>query len=198
MCIRDSHYATLDNFDLTALNTLFSDMICDAEEVVRAGAPDGVLKRRRRAFMRYQGQGHEIEILLPDRPLEQGDVAELRRLFEIEYSRQFSRTVPGMTIEILDWAVEIASEADALDAYSARGPGQAVQTDQHRRILCDVTGRWRDAAVYDRSSLKRGDRFDGPALIIEPQTTTFVSADFRAELDAGGNIWLTRVSEGSE
>ena len=43
-----------------------------------------------------------------------------------------------------------------------------------------------------------GDHLSGPALIIEPQTTTFVSADFSANMDGGGNIWLNRNREGGE
>jgi hypothetical protein len=32
----------------------------------------------------------------------------------------------------------------------------------------------------------------GPALIVEPQTTTLLSADFTASIDAGGNIVMER------
>ena len=46
----------------------------EAISVVRAGAPEDALTQRRQAFMRYHGQGHEIEILLPDRALEQDDI----------------------------------------------------------------------------------------------------------------------------
>jgi N-methylhydantoinase A len=65
-----------------------------------------------------------------------------------------------------------------------------------RQILCDVTGDWCAAAIYDRTTLAAGDHFDGPALIFEPQTTTFVSADFSARIDGGGNIWLDRRKDG--
>ena len=75
-------------------------MMDQAEAVVKAGKPEGPLTRRRHAFMRYHGQGHEIEIPLPDRELEGADIPALRRSYEEEYSRQFSRSVPGMTIDI--------------------------------------------------------------------------------------------------
>jgi N-methylhydantoinase A len=196
-----SRYSTLDALDaldLGGLNAFFNAMIDEAEAVVRAGAPEGLLTRRRQAFMRYHGQGHEIEIPLPDRALEEADIPALRRAFEEEYSRQFSRAVPGMKIEILNWALEVASEPPALEHYAKTRVKQPAQPSGQRRILCDVTGKWREAEIHDRAALRPGDHLDGPSLIIEPQTTTFVSADFSAHVDGGGNIWLTRNREGDQ
>lgn len=190
-----SRYDTLTTVDLNGLNAFFDGMINDAESVVRAGVPDGPLTQRRVGFMRYHGQGHEIEVALPNRALTQADIPALRNAFEVEYSRQFSRAVPGMTIEILNWAVEVSSQPSALRRVSDITTEQTAEPMGARRILCDFTGVWREAAVYDRDGLRPGDRLAGPALIIEPQTTTFVSADFSARVDAAGNIWLHRQGE---
>ncbi|MFV1878608.1 hydantoinase/oxoprolinase family protein [Nioella sp.] len=190
-----SRYDTLTTLDLKGLNAFFDGMIDDAQSVVRAGVPDGPLTRRRVGFMRYHGQGHEIEVPLPDRALTEADIPALRNAFEVEYSRQFSRAVPGMTIEILNWAVEVSSQPSALRRVSDTATEQTAEAMGARRIMCDVTGVWREAAVYDRDGLRPGDRLAGPALIIEPQTTTFVSADFSARVDAAGNIWLHRHGE---
>ena len=193
-----SSYATLEALDLEGLNAFFDEMNDEALSVVRAGAPEGALTQRRQAFMRYHGQGHEIEIPLPDRALEEDDIPGLRRAFEDEYSRQFSRSVPGMTIEILNWSLEVSSEPRALEHYPEPSTKQRAEPNGHRSILCDVTGEWREAEIHDRAALRPGDHLSGPALIIEPQTTTFVSADFSANVDGGGNIWLYRKREGGE
>ncbi|WP_298938316.1 hydantoinase/oxoprolinase family protein [uncultured Ruegeria sp.] len=190
-----SRYDTLTTLDLNGLNAFFDGMIDDAQSVVRAGVPDGPLTRRRVGFMRYHGQGHEIEVALPNRALTEADIPALRNAFEVEYSRQFSRAVPGMTIEILNWAVEVSSQPSPLRRVSDTTTEQTAEAMGARRILCDVTGAWREAAVYDRDGLRPGDRLAGPALIIEPQTTTFVSVDFSARVDAAGNIWLHRQGE---
>ncbi|NDW46392.1 hydantoinase/oxoprolinase family protein [Ruegeria sp. PrR005] len=193
-----SRYDTLDTLDIGGLNAFFDAMIDEAQAVVRAGAPEGPLTIRRQAFMRYHGQGHEIEIALPDRPLEAADIADLRRAFEAEYSRQFSRAVPGMTIEILNWALDVCSAAPALRQYPQVQGRQAARPVGKRCILCDVTGDWRAAEVFERAALEPGDHLSGPALIIEPQTTTFVSADFGAQVDGSDNIWLTRKAEDAQ
>ncbi len=192
-----SKYCTLDTLDLEGLNRFLDDMITEAETVVRAGVPNGPLTQRRVGFMRYHGQGHEIEVALPDRRLTAGDIPALLAAFETAYSHQFSRAVPGMTVEVLNWAVEVSSEPTPLRRYDNDTPKRTKPEPMgSRQILCDVTGDWCAAAIYDRTTLAAGDHFDGPALIIEPQTTTFVSADFSARIDGGGNIWLDRRKDG--
>ncbi len=187
-----SRYAKLDHLDLDDLNQFFDAMIDEAQAVVRAGAPEGRLLCRRQAFVRYHGQGHEIEIPLPDRALRSDDISALRQAFEAEYSRQFSRAVPGMQIEILNWALDVSTKAEVLSPQVQPETSQRAVPVGHRHILCEVSGSWRQADLFDRSALRPGDWLEGPALIVEPQTTTFVSTDFTAQIDGGHNIWLIR------
>ena len=92
--------------------------------------------------MRYHGQGHEIEIQLPDRALGAEDIPALRQAFEEEYSRQFSRAVPGMTIEILNWALEVSSRATCPVKPIRQPPAaQRVQPMGHRSHLVRRHGR---------------------------------------------------------
>ncbi|MEM1045500.1 MAG: hydantoinase/oxoprolinase family protein [Pseudomonadota bacterium] len=190
-----SYYATLETLDIDALNALFDAMAREAEAVVRAGAPEVALAQRRVAFMRYHGQGHEIEIALGLDALQPADVNRVKAAFEAEYSRQFGRVVPGMTIEVLNWGLSVSSEAPALaDPPNARTP-RPVTAEKTRRIWCTIAETWREAGLFLRSDLRPGDFLCGPALIVEPQTTTFVSADFGARIDGGGAIWLTSSEE---
>lgn len=193
-----SFYTTLDNLDVGDLNDLLAEMTTEADKVVRAGAPSGNIVRRRVAFMRYHGQGHEIEIELPNRPLRETDVDALKQDFETEYQRHFSRSVPGMVVEVLNWGVSVSSGGKALAKSGASDTDNRIEAEETRDILCDVTGHVREAGVFDRSNLTAGDKLAGPALIVEPQTTTFVSADFHANVDQYGIIWLIRNEETGE
>ena len=186
-----SHYTTLDALDSEEINDLLSNMQAEAIEVVRAGAPTGALNQRRVAYMRYKGQGHEIEIELDSQKLTASDIASLSDAFETEYRRQFGRRVPGMTIEVLNWGLSVSSSAPTLTNTPPTPSKRQIKATSIRKVWCNISEDWRDAGVFDRSELQPGDTFDGPALIIEPQTTTFVSADFRSQIDARGNIWLT-------
>ncbi len=187
-----SRYARLDRIDIAQINALFDEMAAESDSVVRAGAPDRELMHKRSAFMRYHGQGHEIEVVLPDRNLTTDDIPQLVTDFEEEYSRQFSRAVPGMTIEILNWAIKTSTISKTSPPTPKRVASQKVGSKVTRSICCEVTGSTVKAAVLERATLQAGDTMYGPALIIEPQTTTYVSADFSAEVDAELNLILTR------
>lgn len=187
-----SRYSMLQTLDFAAVNRLFASMVSEALDVVRQGAAEAEVIVSRTAFMRYHGQGHEIEIALPDRDLELSDIAPLTKSFETAYARQFSRPVPGMEIEILNWSVRVATGAEAIQPVAATPAARAFAAPATRSITCDITGARREAAFVMRDALAPGDRLAGPALIAEPQTTTFVGTDFDAEVDASGNLVLTR------
>jgi len=48
------------------------------------------------------------------------------------------------------------------------------------------------ASTVHRSALRIGERLQGPAVIYESTTTTYVDADFSYGLDANGCVLLTR------
>ncbi|MDW3221587.1 MAG: hydantoinase/oxoprolinase family protein [Paracoccaceae bacterium] len=187
-----SRYEVLSRLDLSAVNPLLDQITAEALIIVRQGDAAGDITTRRIAFMRYHGQGHEIEIELPNRALRLEDVASLREAFETAYARQFSRPVPGMIIEILNWSVHVSTAAAATrNPIKAHEP-RMITPDQTRELYCDVTGRARRANFIDRSTLVPGDTLEGPVLIAEPQTTTFVGADFSLCVDGHRNLILSR------
>lgn len=190
-----SRYTNLDNLDPNAIDAFLNDLETEAVAVVLSGAPKSDLHTRRVAFMRYHGQGHEIEIELPNSALTQAALADLKNHFELEYSRQFSRIVPGMTIEILNWGVTVSSHAPTLKPALRTAENRIREATEFREITCDVSGETILAGVFDRADLQSGEQIIGPALILEAQTTTLVSADFSAFIDLGGNIWMTRTQE---
>jgi len=192
-----SQYAILEEMNYESVNRLFSDMIDEATEVVRQGDSLGALTTKRAAFMRYSGQGHEIEIQLPDRSLADADLKHLTTLFEIQYAKQFSRPVPGMKIEILNWSVSVSTQTKRQTALAKTIEPTARSLNNSVLIWCDVANTERKAVTVPRAELQPGDRIMGPTLITEPQTTTFVAADFVADVDTNGNLLLTRITEGA-
>tara|TARA_B100000676_G_scaffold11911_1_gene10899 strand:- start:1878 stop:3980 length:2103 start_codon:yes stop_codon:yes gene_type:complete len=192
-----SQYSFLKQLDTGAINLLFGDMIEEALAIVRQGAGDNQIDTKRSAFMRYHGQGHEIEIPLPDRSLTHTDIGVLVREFEEEYRRQFSRPVPGMEIEILNWGLRVTTRTESLPVETIQTERRDVVPNSTREIICDIDGTKKSAAFIHRDSLSPGDQFSGPALVAEAQTTTLVSEDFSAHVDAVGNLVLIQQSKRS-
>ncbi|MFA3916869.1 hydantoinase/oxoprolinase family protein [Ruegeria hyattellae] len=191
-----SRYARLGTLPVAQINALFDQMLGEAEAVVAQGAGDAERLTRRSAFMRYAGQGHEIEIPLPGHPLTQSDLPRLIEAFEVEYRSQFSRPVPGMEIEILNWSLRVSTQSAPVSQQAENLCIRSYFSAQTTPIICDVDGTPKQADLVKRKTLQPGDQIQGPALITEPQSTTLVSSDFTAQVDAMGNLVLTRHAIG--
>ena len=187
-----SQYSLLNSIDFDAINHLLKDMSEQAKQVVRQGAPNAMLQTTCSAFMRYHGQGHEIEIPLNTKQLSPDDLSELQQKFETEYAFQYSRVVPNMEIEILNWAVKVTTDDQPPSPLSVEIDQQMIQACETRTIICDHTCQQIQASIYHREKLNPGDTFAGPALVVEPQTTTLVSSDYRAHIDYALNIIMTK------
>lgn len=128
------------------------------------------------------------------RDVTEADLPKLRASFEMEYTRQFSRTVPAMLIEVLNWGVSVSSRVPTPPTIGTPPDMGATDCVEHRRITCDLSGATIEVAVFERSGLPPGTRLSGPALIVEPQTTTLVSRDFHVHVDGADNLWLTQLA----
>ena len=189
------HYARMAEHDVAAVNALLDAMQEEATAVVRAGAGDAPLIVTRTAFMRYRGQGHEIEVAIPDGALDTGQVARLVAAFEADYARLFGRIVPGMALEVMNWSVRVSTPSEAAPRAGDRATRGAPEPAGTRTLTLGQAGEATVAACFRRADLVLGDTIAGPALIVEPQTTTFVSPRFEARIDTAGNIVMTRREE---
>src|SRR5262249_37310749 len=74
------------------------------------GAPNAKLVETRTADMRYRGQGHEITVDLPPGEFNAGSREKLIKLYEDGYAATFGRTIPGLSVEIMNWTLRLAAE----------------------------------------------------------------------------------------
>ncbi len=202
-----SRYMRLAAFDLRAANALLEEMRAEARGVVRQGAGDAAeLEETCQAYMRYVGQGHEIVVPIAAPVLESGDPEPLARSFDAEYTRLFSRTLPGQEREILSWTLTVTARPEPSGASTGAGPArfspnpQAGETNDlpppattDRQLFDADRAAWVTAAVHDRRTLTRGTVVSGPAVIVEEQTTTVVPDGFQAALNALGYLILERT-----
>jgi N-methylhydantoinase A len=186
-----SRYMRLDTFDADGANALVDAMQREATAHARAAAGERPVLVRRSAFMRYAGQGHEITILLPDRPLVAADATTFRQEFEREYARLFARFIPNALIEIMSWVV-LATTATEPPARLEAVAALAAPAHVGERSVFDARlGRRLAVPVFERHRLGPGTTLKGPALIVEEGTSTYASPSFDVSVDAGGALVLT-------
>ena len=181
-------------FDIEQVRRLFDNMESEARKVVQAGAPGVKLDQQRLAFMRYAGQGHEIEIPLPGGKLGPGLGKEIRQRFDRLYEQQYGRTVPNVDVEIINWAFVASTPVATTRKHGPPRTRRRPKAEGQRKIFWGQSRKMLDLPCYQRETLQPGDALNGPALITEAQTTTLVSPGFNAVIDRAGNIILTAVN----
>jgi N-methylhydantoinase A len=187
-----SLYTRFARFDLAAVNALLAGMGAEAREVVARGAFGAEVEERRLAYMRYVGQGHEIAVPLPARELAAEDVPALRALYDAEYARFYDRPVPGSDVEVLSFAVTVATRAEralpAAEVHDAPAPAPI----RRQRVRDTATGEVAEWPVYARDAMPPGARVEGPCVVAEDETSTLVGPGWSCRVDGLGYVELVR------
>ncbi len=191
-----SLYCRLSSFDAKAVANLIGEMESDACAIVRAGAQDGDLVEKRVAFMRYDGQGHELEVTVPAGAITRETGEILKQNFEAMYLELFGRLVPGVDIEIINWAFVAATKTPPPESAVIPDTQRDVTASTETSIYSRQDEKMISVSTFARSDLEIGDRVEGPALITELQTTTLVESGFQAVIDSAENIIMTRIARG--
>jgi len=151
-------------------------------------AKDEPTRMRRRAFMRYLGQGYEIAVELDD-SVQTAQV--LRERFESAYAALYTRIIPDLEVEILSWTLSVANEHPqslprgapmATDQAESASEGLAWQIFDGDKLSSQ------SATITERATLSVDSTLDGPALITEAQTTTYVPDGARVTRNGYGDL----------
>jgi N-methylhydantoinase A len=193
-----SLYQRFSTFDVVAVNTLLADMEAEALEVVQQGSFGAPIAQNRIAYMRYVGQGHEIPVPLPPRPLGEEDVPQIRAAYDSEYTRFYDRPVPGSDVEIMSYAVVVATIPHDEPATPIAGDDALFVPDaaaaRSQLVRDTTTGEVSPWSVYDRTKLAPGVHIAGPAIVAEDETSTLVGKGWNATVNDLGYIELTQES----
>ncbi|MCZ6873209.1 MAG: hydantoinase/oxoprolinase family protein, partial [bacterium] len=197
-----SYHQRLSRLDVDGANNLLATMRDEALIVVKAGAAERQLVETRTAFMRYVGQGHEVGVELPVRieapRLGQDGAEVLLAAFEREYHRLYERTIPNLEVEILTWVLLVSTQGEQLTTVPHHAEAAAVpQAIGQRQMVDTASGEHLTVPVYARQALKPGMQLAGPAVIVEQDTTTVVSARFNAHIHPLGYIILEQKHPGT-
>jgi N-methylhydantoinase A len=147
-------------------------------ELARQGAT-GEVGIRRVADARYAGQSHELRITVED------DAADLAELLHCAHEQAYGYAMREDKVEVVTLRV-VATGTPIL----AAPPGDWDQGDpaEERSRQIGVGGETVEARVVSRAALRPGDEVRGPALIEQPDTTTLLARDERAEVDDAHNL----------
>lgn len=185
-------FQRLEEFDAAAVNSALKGLEAEARAFVDTGAKGAETRISLTAFMRYAGQGWEIPVPLAYREFESGDVEMIQKAFETAYRTLFGRIIDGLAMEITNWSVVVATvlpkarsvaRCDGTDAAEALGSRNFFDAGLRSTVA---------AQEMDRAAMTVGAVADGPAVIVERETSTIVTSAYRAVGQSDGSLLLLR------
>ncbi|MEP2782842.1 MAG: hydantoinase/oxoprolinase family protein [Pseudoruegeria sp.] len=183
-------FQRLDGFTADAVNAALVDLEQEATSFVKAGAGEADTTTQLTAFMRYAGQGWEIPVVLPYRTFVDADKTVILATFEAAYRNLFGRVIDGLGIEITNWSLVVASVLSETSPVVRHISGASARTLRTRQFFDAALRKTVDALEVDRTAMTPGQAVEGPAIIVESETTTIVTSGYRAVGQGDGSLRL--------
>ena len=118
----------------------------------------------------------------------------LRDRFDEAHERQFGYRRSGHATEVVNVRVHARGRPQAVQWPTPPGGKSPAAGRRQGRLWID--GAFEPVPIHDRAQLSAGQRFAGPALVVEDTGTIVVERDFELSVDDVGCIWLDAVAQG--
>jgi N-methylhydantoinase A len=140
------------------------------------------------ADMRYRGQSFEIEVALPDAAVRAGDTAAIAEAFHIAHEGIYDFADRDSPVQIVNLRLVMAgSPSRPAMQPPPRGEGEVV-AERVLRVFFEEA--WHEVPLYRRAALGTGQRFAGPCVVAQDDSTACIPPGFQASVDEMGNIIL--------
>jgi N-methylhydantoinase A len=161
-----------------------------------AGTDPGAVRFRYGIDARYAGQGNEVTVWVGEGDAWTLGATDVLAVFEEEYRRIFGLAIPDVPAEIVTWRVSVAADADAVEPDPVPAGTGAVPIGT-RPVVFGRAQAAVDTPVFRRTALGAGDRFAGPAIVEERETTAVIRPGWDVEVASDGSLVATRTVTGA-
>jgi N-methylhydantoinase A len=137
--------------------------------------------------IRYIGQGMKLTIHMTPEEFASEGLAGVASRFDTEHEQLFTFALDAEH-ELVGLRA-VVQGAEKAFVSETRGTGTADSSAakiQATRLFSD--GAWCEGFIYDRSKLQPNNRIEGPAIVMEMDSTSVILPDHVGIVDAVGNI----------
>ena len=193
-----TEFQVSENMDLARLNDDLADM---EEELTTQFLADGLdhadISFLRSGDLRYVGQGYELRVNIPSGSLDEEKTAEVFNHFHSQHRAEYGHDFPDSPIEIVNARVTGIGQMPKIGRPQVNSD-QVKNTDSITSAPCMFRANGSlesfDTAFYQRELLPIEEPIEGPAIILQRDSTTVVPPGNTFTADAANNI-IIRIGE---
>ena len=166
------------------------------QKLLEDGFTDKDISIERTMEMRYVGQVHECNVLIPNGKLDAESVNTILELFHHRHRELYTYDERDSHVELVNIEVSVIGKISKpkLPSLAAQQGDISSAKTGSREMLFDQSYDWIDTPIYDGEKFGAGATVSGPALIQEPTTTIVIKDGWQAELHETGTYKLTRAA----
>jgi N-methylhydantoinase A len=176
--------------DLRELTTLLYDSMMGLDAGARhdlGGHPEAEFA----VDMRYQGQGHELNV-----PWDARNPTQLLDAFHALHHQRYGHSDPTRTVELITLRLRARVRRPAT-LLAAVEPGDEDASAARRGSRDVHLARTREVPLYSRERLRAGNIIHGPAIVEQLDSTTLILEGWYATVEPSGTLVLSRERHGS-
>ena len=162
-----------------------------AKTLAAQGVPAKETSVSCQADIRYQGQGLQLTVDFDLKDLKKGDLSIIGDPFDEMHKQLFTFALDSdkeiVNLRAVAQGKSAEIEARKLPKSGSRNPVNAAKLGT-TTVFMD--GKDREATLYQRDQLKAGNKIEGPAVVLEMDSTTVILAGHTGNVDEFGNILI--------
>jgi len=178
------------------VNKIVADLKAEArEQLLSDGVPSDMHRFATVAECRYVGQGFELRAAMPDGPLGENNIHSVIKSFFDAHKQAYGHAFEDQLVEIITLRVvgSAATETLKLPELAHGGRANPKTAELYTRNTVFDDGKAVPTPRYDRAMLLADDVVNGPALIVQHNSTTLVPPGYSASVLSHGDMRIARL-----
>jgi N-methylhydantoinase A len=189
-------YSTLlNNIDQNKFRSLFAEMKREALELLKAEhIPESAIQFVYSLDMRYLKQYHELNVAVTKEEIETGNMDSIANKLHPEHNRLYGYSLEKeeTPIELINLRLlsigKTVKPKFMQENYDGEDPAKALK--KKRKAWLPLKRVFEEVPVYDGAKLRFGNKIEGPAIIEQVNTTTFVTPEYSVLCDQYGSYTM--------
>ncbi len=190
-----TYSTSLNKLDKRKFRSLFNEMRKEATELLKSeNIPEDSIQHVYSLDMRYVKQYHEVNVEMTKDELQRGNIGSVATKFHPEHNRLYGYSLEevGTPIELINLRLTSIGKTTKpkfkKEEYDELDSSKALK--KKRKVYLPLKGTFEEVPVYDGHKLRYGNRVEGPAVIEQVNTTTFVTPEYNILCDKYGSYTM--------
>ncbi len=190
-----TYVANLDDMDLKRFKDLFHEIKKEGAMLLKSEhIPPDRVEYVYSLDMRYIKQYHEVNVTITKEEIEKGSIVSMAKKFHPEHDRLFGYSLEeeGTPIELINMRLVCIGRSEKPkfieEKYDGSDPSSALKNK--RDVYLPLKREFKEVDVFDGHNLRYGNKIEGPAIIEQVNTTTFVTPEYSVICDRYGSYTM--------